>query len=103
MRVSASVPLRGGELTIHFVNYDRTGPAEKRSPGRGIVDEKPSAVEKVVADVVLPRGDRVRRVLVSTPEAPMPVEVKAEVGGSRVRFRVPKFLFYALVRIQFGP
>jgi len=102
VRVSASIPRKGDELTLHFVNYDRTEPAEKRSPGRGIIDEKLIAVEKVVADVTLPRGARVRKVLVSSPEEPKPVEVKAEVKDGRVRFTVPRFLVYAIARIQLG-
>ena len=43
VRVSASRPAAGGELTVHFVNYNRQEPKEPRSAGSGIADEKPLA------------------------------------------------------------
>ena len=47
VRVSASRPAAGGEVTVHFVNYDRTEPKEKRSAGSGIVDERPRPVSGI--------------------------------------------------------
>src|SRR5262249_28734020 len=47
VRVSASQPVRGGEVTLHFVNYNRLEPKEKRSAGRGAEDENPIAAEGV--------------------------------------------------------
>src|SRR5207247_1103572 len=41
VRVCASRPREGNEVTLHFVNYNREEPKVKRSPGRGIQDEKP--------------------------------------------------------------
>jgi hypothetical protein len=102
VRVSASVPAAGGELDLHFVNYNREEPAKKRSPGTGIKDEKPIAAEGVAADVVLPRGATVAGVRVVTPEEPDGVEVKFEVNDGRVRFAVPKFLVYAVARVMFA-
>ncbi|MEW6156717.1 MAG: hypothetical protein AB1813_04755, partial [Verrucomicrobiota bacterium] len=43
VRVSASRPATGGELTLHFVNYNRAEPADKSQRGSGIKDEKPLA------------------------------------------------------------
>jgi hypothetical protein len=100
VRVSASRPAAGGELTLHFVNYDRVEPEKKRSPGAGIKDEKPVAADGVTADVVLPAGAKVAAVRVATPEAPDPVEVKFEARDGRVRFAVPKFLVYAVARLE---
>ena len=67
VRVSASVPAAGGEVALHFVNYNRDEPAQPRDPGRGIADEKPLAVEGVTADVVMPPGMAVAGVRVMTP------------------------------------
>jgi hypothetical protein len=102
VRVSASRPAAGGEVTLHFVNYDREEPKEKRSPGGGIKDEKPRAVEGVTADVVLPPGARVASVRVSSPESPDESAVDHTVKDGRVRFTLPKFLVYALARVRFA-
>ncbi len=99
VRVSASVPAAGGELTLHFVNYDRDEPKEKRSPGGGIKDEKPRAVDGVKADVRLPEGAKVSTVRVVTPEGE-PVAVPFEVRNGRLRFAVPRFLVYAVARVE---
>ena len=100
VRVSASVPAAGGEIDLHFVNYNRTEPAEKRSPGGGIKDEKPIAVESIGVDFALPRSAKVASVNVVTPEEPDGDEVKFVVEDGRVQFTVPKFLVYAVARIM---
>lgn len=99
VRVSASVPAVGKELTLHFVNYDRDEPNEKRSPGGGIKDEKPRAVDGVKADVRLPEGATVAAVRVATPEAE-PVAVTFEARDGRLRFTAPRFLVYAVARVE---
>lgn len=100
VRVSASVPAKGGEVTLHFVNYDRTEPKQPKSAGGGIKDEKPVAVDGVKADFVLPKGAKVKKVIAATPEDPDGAELKHETKDGRVRFEVPKFLVYAIVRVQ---
>lgn len=100
VRVSASVPAAGGEIDLHFVNYNREEPAKKRDPGSGIKDEKPIAVEGVAADFVLPPGAKVTGVRVMTPEGPDGADVKFTAANGRVRFAVPKFLVYAVARVQ---
>ncbi|MBA4188858.1 MAG: hypothetical protein C0467_12745 [Planctomycetaceae bacterium] len=100
VRVSASVPPVGGEVTLHFVNYNRTEPAKPRDPGSGIKDEKPIATERVVVDFVLPTGAKVKAVRVATPESPDAVDVKFAVAAGYVRFTVPKFLVYSIARIE---
>jgi hypothetical protein len=99
VRVSASKPAKGGEITLHFVNYNRTEPKEPKSPGGGIKDEKPIAAEGVKVDFVLPKDAKVKKVLVATPEEPDGGEVKFEVKDGRVKFDVPKFLVYAIARV----
>ncbi|MBM3979242.1 MAG: hypothetical protein FJ304_02960 [Planctomycetes bacterium] len=98
VRVSASVPAKGGEVTLHFVNYNRTEPKEPKSPGAGIKDEKPVAADGVKADFVLPKGAKVKKVIFATPEGEEQ-ELKFEAKDGRVKFDVPKFLVYGIVRI----
>ena len=99
VRVSMSRPAKDGELTLHLVNYNRTEPPGKRSTGAGIKDEKPIAVGKIGADIVLPAGSKVRKVVFLTPEREDEMELKAERKGERLRFVVPGFLVYGVVRI----
>lgn len=102
VRVSASRPATGNDLTLHFVNYNREEPATKRSPGGGIKDEKPIAVDGVTADVVVPPGLKVSGVVVMTPEDPEPKSVLFKMEHGRVTFAVPKFLVYAVAAVKFG-
>ena len=67
---TASRPKSGGELTLHFVNYNREEPAKKRSGGSGIKDEKPIAAEGVKVDLALPKGAEVKGVVAASPESP---------------------------------
>lgn len=100
LRVSANRAKDGKEITLHFVNYNREEPKVKRSAGGGIKDEKPIAVEDVNVDFVLPKDVKVGRVLVATPESADAVEVKHTIENGRVRFVVPRFLVYAVARLQ---
>jgi hypothetical protein len=100
VRVSASIPAKGGEVDLHFVNYNRIEPAEKKSAGGGIKDEKPIPAEGITADLRLPEQAQVHSVTVVSPEAPDGTVVKFTMKGSRVQFSVPKFLVYAVARIQ---
>ena len=99
VRVSASRPAAGGEVTVHLVNYDRTEPKEKRSAGSGIVDERPRPVSGIVADLRLPAGTGATRVVVLSPEYPGPRDVRFESAEGRVRFTVPEFLVYGVARV----
>jgi dienelactone hydrolase len=100
VRVSASVPKEGKEIDLHFVNYNREEPMQKRSAGTGIKDEKPIAVERIGVDFVLPKGTKVAKVLVIAPEDADWQEVKHTVGNGRIQFTVPRFLVYSVARIQ---
>jgi hypothetical protein len=98
VRVSSSRPADGNELTLHFVNYNREAPT--KNPGKGIKDEKPMVAPASLADLNLDRKQRARRVEFLTPEAEQPRGLEFEQTGSRLRFRVPEFLVYGVVRVQ---
>ena len=100
VRVSASKPVAGGELTVHFVNYNRQEPKEPRSAGSGIADEKPLPVAGIKADLRLPPGTRASAVLAMSPENPEPVELRIETADGRVRFAMPEFLVYGVARVK---
>jgi hypothetical protein len=99
VRVSASRPSRGNELTLHLVNYNRHEPAEKRSPGRGIQDERPIPVEQLGIDFVLPPDTQVTQVLFLSPEFPEPQPLEFKQVDGRLQCRTPQFLVYAVVRL----
>jgi len=100
VRVSASMPAGGGEIDLHFVNYNRIEPKEKRSAGGGIKDEKPIAVEKIGVDFALPAKAQVKAVTVIAPEAADEVSVPFTVKAGRLAFTVPSFLVYSVARIK---
>jgi hypothetical protein len=100
VRVSANTPASGGEIDLHFVNYNRTEPKEPKSAGGGIKDEKPIAVESVGVDFALPARAQVKAVTAITPESPDEVPLKFEEKGGRVTFTVPTFLVYSIARIK---
>lgn len=100
VRVSANIPAAGGEIDVHFVNYNRTEPKEPKSAGGGIKDEKPIAVDSVGVNFALPDKVPVNAVTVITPESPDEVPVKFEEKDGRVSFTVPKFLVYSIARIK---
>src|SRR5439155_4827115 len=76
VRVSASRPAVGNELTLHFVNYNRELPPDKKNLGSGIKDEKPIAAPVSQADVKLPSTARVTRVEFLTPEVEQPRDLQ---------------------------
>ncbi len=104
VRISASRPAAGGELNLHLVNYNRTEPPRggdgKPSAGGGIKDEKPIAVTGVTADVLLPEGLEVGRVEVLVPEREAATKLEFSREGRRVRFSLPEFLVYCVVRLR---
>ena len=102
VRVSASRPAEGNEVTLHFVNYNREeGPEGYR--GNGIADEKPIPVPSVGVDFVVPQGYRAVKVEALSPEQPDSQELTIETNGNRVQFTVPEFLVYGIARIHLAP
>jgi hypothetical protein len=100
VRVSLSKHPQRNEFALHLVNYNRIEPAEKRSAGRGIQDEKPIPVEAVGVDLRLPGGNTVTAAEFLTPEATEPSKITFEISGDRIKFVVPKFLVYGVVRLK---
>jgi hypothetical protein len=100
---SASAARLPTELTLHFVNYNRTEPAERRSPGGGIAEEQPIAAEAIRCEVQLPTGTRAVRIVAATPEEPDAAEIAFEPAsntGNRIAFTLPGFLVYRIARIE---
>jgi hypothetical protein len=103
VRVSASRPVTGDELTLHLVNYNRDEPPMRNGQpdsGGGIVGEKPIAVERVGVRLVLPSGVEVSHVEVISPEEPDPRRIRFDASDGVLEFEVPSFLVYAVTRIQ---
>jgi hypothetical protein len=103
VRVSASRPERGDELDLHFVNYNRREPAQRRSPGAGVADDRPIPVAGVQAEVIVPEGFRARQVQVLAPEAPSSRVLPFTTVPRRIQFTLPEFLVYQVARIVLVP
>jgi uncharacterized repeat protein (TIGR03806 family) len=103
VRVSADRPRSGEDLIVHFVNYDRSEPADGTGRGSGIADEKPRPTPEFEAVIRLPEGFGVRRAEFLTPESDLARELGYRVDDSRVVLRVPSFLVYGLVRLGLEP
>jgi hypothetical protein len=99
VRVSASRRADGSEITLHFVNYNR----EETKGDRGVRDEKPVAAMPCQVDLGLGPDRKVARLEFLTPEAENPDELQFETSAGRVRFRVPGYLVYGVVRVRFQP
>ncbi len=104
VRVSASRPATGDEITLHLVNYNRTEPPRgkdgKPSAGGGIADEKPIAASGVKVDFRLPPETHATHAEVLTPENDVATIVKFQQADGRVNFEMPEFLVYCVVRIK---
>jgi acetyl esterase/lipase len=101
VRVSASRPAGSDtELTLHFVNYNRTEPEKPRSPGGGIQDEKPIPVTGIRVDLPIPSGQRVAAVRFLTPEQATSTSVPFSTEAGRLLFTVPEFLVYGVVSLE---
>ena len=105
IRVSASRPAGiENEIDLHFVNYNRTElpPGSDGNPaiGSGIRDEQPVAVSDVAVDWPLPGKATIQSVLFITPEQSEAQKLEVKVENGRVRFVLPQFLVYGVVRIQ---
>ena len=100
VRASASVPAGGGEVALHFVNYDRTEPDKPRSPGGGIKDEKPIEAPPIECDVLLPTGFTAMSAAAISPEHPAEQALPFKIDGTRIKFAMPKFLVYGVARIR---
>ncbi|MFN0199617.1 MAG: hypothetical protein ACKVT0_22925, partial [Planctomycetaceae bacterium] len=100
VRASINRPATEHELDLHLVNYNREEPADPKTSGTGTVDEKPIAVSGIAVALVLPAGAKVAGVELITPETPDAVALPATSEAGRVRFTVPEFLVYGVVRVR---
>jgi hypothetical protein len=100
VRVSVSRPAIGNEITLHFVNYNREEPPDKKPRGSGIQDEKPMVVPPSDADFKLGPAMQATRVEFLTPESEQARPLEFAQVDARLRFRIPEFLVYGVVRIQ---
>ncbi len=100
VRVSASRPAIGDELTVHFVNYNRIEPKERRSAGSGIADERPVPAPGIRADLRLPPGTKPASIQFLTPEDRAGRDIRFEPAGGRLRFTTPEFLVYGVARVR---
>jgi hypothetical protein len=99
VRVSASRPASGNELTLHFVNYNREEPTDKKNRGKGIGDEKPIPAAAFNVDFKVSRNSKVLRLEFLTPEQEQPQKLEFSQDGDRLRFRTPGFLVYGVARV----
>ena len=100
VRVSASRPASGNEITLHFVNYNREEPTDKTNRGKGIADEKPIAATGAAVGLQLPPGFKAQKVEFLTPEHDQAQNIPFRQVGERLRLQVPEFLVYGIVRVQ---
>ena len=106
VRVSANVPEAGGEVDLHFVNYNRVelpvGKNGKRPLGRGVADEHPIPIGGVKVDFAVPEGMRVTAVEVLEPEqwAPQKLRFTRDKEKRRVAFDMPVFRVYSVARVM---
>lgn len=92
------------EITLHFVNYNRVEPPGERNPGGGIADEKPIATDGFSCELMLPQGSEVAQLIFLTPEQDGERELEfAGAGQGGVKFDVPGFLVYGVVRVKLAP
>jgi hypothetical protein len=127
VRLSASIPAKGKELTLHLVNYDRTEPARQRrlkkdadprnpeyeyvpSPGGGAMDEKPIAAPPSKVQLVVPPGMQLAGAVAHSPEWDAPRKLTTTVTPANPKAKtpavltieVPEFLVYCVVRLPDG-
>jgi hypothetical protein len=107
MRIAANRPAGGGEIDLHFVNYNREEPPRMKdgspSSGGGAKDEKPIAAGPVGVDFVLPAGAKIASVEFITPEEAEPKTVAFKLSDGRIQFETPGFLVYGVARMKFAP
>jgi hypothetical protein len=100
VRVSASRPAEGNLLHVHFVNYNRHEPEQKRSPGGGIQDEKPIATPEIACEVLLPAGVTEAHAALLTPEQADRAPLAVTVADGLAKFRLPPVLVYGIVELR---
>jgi hypothetical protein len=107
VRVSANRPAVGGEIDLHFVNYNRVElPPTKAgdpNPGNGTADENAIPVGGIEVAFAIPAGQKVTAVEVIEPEQLKPQVVRFTVAENRASFSLPPFLVYSVARVKLAP
>lgn len=96
VRASLDRTASNDALVLHLVNYAREPGAANR--GKGAEDERSLPVRGVEIDLVLPRGRKVAAVDFLTPETPT-TRLNGTHTGTGIRFTVPEFIAYAVIRL----
>lgn len=104
VRVSASRPAAGGnEIDLHLVNYNRfeqNTEKQPKNPGRGPLDEKPLIAPTSQVQFLAPEGMTFTTAEIYSPEWAAPKIVAVRQQKDIVRFAVPEFWVYAVVRLK---
>ncbi|MEZ5432555.1 MAG: hypothetical protein R3F31_15520 [Verrucomicrobiales bacterium] len=107
VRVSANRPAGGGEIDLHFVNYNREElpptKAGKPNPGKGPEDEKPIPVGGITVDFAVPPNFVPGQVEFITPEQPEPRELAFQLRDGRLAFTLPDSFVYGVARMIAAP
>ena len=106
VRVAANKPAGGGEIDLHFVNYNRVELPRNNgrpNPGHGAADENPIPVDGITVDFAIPEGEKVLGVEVLEPEQQNPQKIRFKREGNRLKFSMPVFRVYSVARIKVEP
>ena len=107
VRVAANRPAGGGEIDLHFVNYNRVElprtANDRPNPGSGTADENPIPVGGIEVEFVIPAETKVTAVEVIEPEQAKPQKIRFKVTENRVAFSMPAFRVYSVARIKLTP
>ena len=107
VRISANRPDGGGEIDLHFVNYNREElpptKAGKPNPGKGPEDEKPIPVSGITVDFAVPPNFVPGRIEFISPEQSEPLELAFQLRDGRLAFALPEFLVYGVARMIAAP
>lgn len=99
VRVAASRAYAGEAIALHFVNYNREEPADRKSAGNGIKDEKPIATKPFEVEFILPADTRIAGVEFLTPEQDRPIPLEFRQAHGRLSFATPSFLVYGVAHL----
>jgi hypothetical protein len=104
VRVSASRPAGSeSEIDLHLVNYNRmeqNTEKQPKNPGRGPLDEKPLIAPTSQVQFLVPAGMTLTQAEIHSPEWAEPRIVQLRQQKDIVRFAVPEFWVYAVVRLK---
>lgn len=98
VRASIDRTASGDALVVHLVNYAREPGAPGK--GKGAQDERPLAAKGVNIELALPRDSRLGAIEFLSPEQSERQFLDRSKSNVGVRFDVPEFLVYAMIRVE---